>query len=138
MPGHDPFDVQYRIGSITKTMTAVLVLQLVRDGRIGLDDPASVGARRRRVRRPDAAHAARAQLGHAVRAGRVVVGAVGRACPATSWSAANDGSGAAFPAHQEFHYSNLGYALLGELGGPAARHDLVGGGRDAGARRRSA
>ena len=28
LPGHDPLDVQYRIGSITKTMTAVLVLQL--------------------------------------------------------------------------------------------------------------
>src|SRR6476620_3777069 len=41
VPGHDPFDVQYRMGAITKTMTAVLVLQLVRDGRIGLDDPAS-------------------------------------------------------------------------------------------------
>ena len=25
VPGHDPFDVQYRIGSITKTMTAVLL-----------------------------------------------------------------------------------------------------------------
>ena len=41
VPGHDALDVQYRIGSITKTMTAVLVLQLVRDGRIALDDPAS-------------------------------------------------------------------------------------------------
>ena len=29
--------------------------------------------------------------------------------------AANDGSGAVFPAQQQFHYSNLGYALLGEL-----------------------
>ena len=41
VPGHDPLDVQYRIGSITKTMTAVLVLQLVRDGRLGLDEPAA-------------------------------------------------------------------------------------------------
>ena len=41
VPDHDPLDVQYRIGSITKTMTAVLILQLVRDARIGLDDAAS-------------------------------------------------------------------------------------------------
>ena len=34
----DSFDVQYRIGSITKTFTAVLVHQLVREGRIDLDD----------------------------------------------------------------------------------------------------
>ena len=40
VPG-DVLDVQYRIGSITKTLTAVLVLQLVRDGRLSLDDPAS-------------------------------------------------------------------------------------------------
>jgi D-alanyl-D-alanine carboxypeptidase len=39
--GHDPFDVQYRIGSITKTMTAVLVLQDVRAGRVALEDPVS-------------------------------------------------------------------------------------------------
>jgi hypothetical protein len=29
--------------------------------------------------------------------------------------AANDGSGAVFPVDQQFHYSNLGYALLGEV-----------------------
>ena len=36
-------------------------------------------------------------------------------------AAANDGAGAAFPAGRSFHYSNLGYALLGEVVGPAAR-----------------
>ena len=41
VPGHDPLDVQYRIGSITKTLTAVVVLQLARDGRLDLDEPAS-------------------------------------------------------------------------------------------------
>ena len=35
-------DTQYRIGSITKTLTAVLVLQLVDEGRSRLDAPASV------------------------------------------------------------------------------------------------
>ena len=37
----DITDRQYRIGSITKTFTAVLVLQLVRDGRLDLAEPAS-------------------------------------------------------------------------------------------------
>ena len=32
-------DDQWRIGSITKTMTASIVLQLVDEGRVGLDDP---------------------------------------------------------------------------------------------------
>jgi CubicO group peptidase (beta-lactamase class C family) len=114
VPAHDPLDVQYRIGSITKTMTAVLVLQLVRDGRIGLDDPAST------------------VLGDVGYADRTLRGLLAHDAglqsePAGSWwersegvvfdelVAANDGSAAAFPAHQEFHYSNLGYALLGEL-----------------------
>ncbi|MDF1602539.1 serine hydrolase domain-containing protein [Nocardioides sp. YIM 152315] len=113
-PGHDPLDVQYRIGSITKTMTAVLVLQLVRDGRIALDDPAS---------------AVLGDVGYADRSIRTLLAHSSgmQSEPAGSWwersaglpwdelVAANDGSGAVFPAHQEFHYSNLGYALLGEL-----------------------
>ena len=32
-------DTQYRIGSITKTMTSVLVLQLREEGRVDLGDP---------------------------------------------------------------------------------------------------
>ena len=35
-----PTDGHFRIGSVTKTFTATLVLQLVADGRIGLDAPA--------------------------------------------------------------------------------------------------
>ena len=114
VPGHDPHDVQYRIGSITKTMTAVLVLQLVRDGRIGLDDPASVVL---------------GEVGYADRTLRTLLAHSSgtQSEPAGSWwersaglsweelAAANDGSGAVFPALQEFHYSNLGYALLGEV-----------------------
>ena len=111
---HDALDVQYRIGSITKTMTAVVVLQLVREGRIALDDQVStvlgdVGYGDRTVR------------------GLLAHDAGLQSEPAGSWwertvggtfeelMAANDGTAAAFPVHQEFHYSNLGYALLGEL-----------------------
>jgi CubicO group peptidase (beta-lactamase class C family) len=114
VPGHDPLDVQYRIGSITKTLTAVLVLQLVRDGRIGLDDPAS------RVL---------GDVGYADRSLRTLLAHSSgmQSEPAGSWwersaglsfeelVAANDGTRGVFGAGERFHYSNLGYALLGEV-----------------------
>jgi D-alanyl-D-alanine carboxypeptidase len=120
VPGHDPLDVQYRIGSITKTMTAVLVLQLVRDGRLGLDDPASVvlgdvGYADRTIR---------SLLAHSSGMQSEPVGSWWERSAGLSFDelvAANDGSGAVFAPLQQFHYSNLGYALLGEV---AARlHD---------------
>lgn len=113
VPG-DHLDVQYRIGSITKTMTAVLILQLVRDGRLSLDDRASVVL---------------GDVGYADRTLRSLLAhnAGIQSEPAGSWwersaglsfeelAAANDGSGTVFPVLQQFHYSNLGYALLGEV-----------------------
>jgi CubicO group peptidase (beta-lactamase class C family) len=114
VPGHDPFDVQYRIGSITKTMTAVLVLQLVRDGRVDLDRPASVvlgdvGYADRSVR---------TLLAHSAGLPSEPAGSWWERTPGGSFDelvAANDGAAAAFAPHERFHYSNLGYALLGEL-----------------------
>ena len=41
VPAEGLLDVHYRIGSITQTFTAVLVLQLVRDGLLDLDTPAA-------------------------------------------------------------------------------------------------
>jgi D-alanyl-D-alanine carboxypeptidase len=109
-----PADVQYRIGSITKTFTAVLVLQLVRDGRLELDQPASrvlgdVGYADRTLR---------ALLSHASGMQSEPNGSWWERSPGVTWDqlvAANDGSGAVFPNGQQFHYSNLGYALLGEV-----------------------
>ena len=114
VPEHDPFDVQYRIGSITKTMTAVLVLQLVRDGRLGLDDPVStvlgdVGYADRTVR---------TLLAHSSGMQSEPVGSWWERSAGLSFdelAAANDGSGGVFGAGERFHYSNLGYALLGEV-----------------------
>lgn len=114
LPDHDPFDVQYRIGSITKTMTAVLVLQLVREGRIGLDDPASVVL-------GDVGHAdrsLRSLLAHSSGMQSEPVGSWWERSPGLAWeelAAANDGSLTPFAPHDQFHYSNLGYALLGEV-----------------------
>ncbi|MDN4175054.1 serine hydrolase domain-containing protein [Nocardioides sp. SOB77] len=114
VPGHDVVDVQHRIGSITKTLTAVLVLQLVRDGRLDLDDPVS------------------AVLGEVPYGDRSVRHLLAHASgiaaePAGEWWERSDGVPFAelVAAHasapsvaapgSRFHYSNLGYALLGEL-----------------------
>lgn len=117
VPGHDPADVQYRIGSITKTMTAVLILQLVRDGVVSLDDPASavlgdLGGS------SYATLTLRTLLAHSSGMQSEPAGSWWERSEGVSWDAlvaAHDGSGAVFPPHQEFHYSNLGYALLGEV-----------------------
>lgn len=114
VPGEDALDVQYRIGSITKTMTAVLVLQLVRDGRLGLDDPVStvlgdVGYADRTLR---------TLLAHSSGLQSEPTGPWWERTAGVAFEelvAANDGSGAVFGVHDRFHYSNLGYALLGEV-----------------------
>ncbi len=114
-------DTQYRIGSITKTMTAVLILQLVRDGRLSLDATAGsvlgdVGYADRTIR---------SLLAHNSGMQSEPVGSWWERSAGSSFdelAAANDGSGAVFPGLERFHYSNLGYALLGEV---AAR--LLGG-----------
>ena len=53
-----------RVGSVTKTMTATVILQLVQEGRLALDDPVSKyvterSRRRQHHRRPAARHAQR-------------------------------------------------------------------------------
>ncbi|MFC7495013.1 MULTISPECIES: serine hydrolase domain-containing protein [unclassified Nocardioides] len=114
VPGHDPLDVQYRIGSITKTLVAVLVLRAAREGRVDLDAPASsvlgdVGYADRSLR---------TLLAHSSGMQSEPAGSWWERSAGLSWdelTAANDGTGAVFPAYQEFHYSNLGYALLGEV-----------------------
>ena len=114
-------DTQYRIGSITKTMTAVLILQLVRDGRLSLDATAGsvlgdVGYADRTIR---------SLLAHNSGMQSEPVGSWWERSAGSSFdelAAAIDGAGAVFPGLERFHYSNLGYALLGEV---AAR--LLGG-----------
>jgi CubicO group peptidase (beta-lactamase class C family) len=103
---------RYRIGSITKTVTAVAVLQLRDDGLLSLDDP--VG---RFV--PETGYAAatvRQLLAHTAGMQSEPVGSWWERSPGVKFAtlvAANDGSHAV-GAPGEFHYSNLGFALLGE------------------------
>ncbi|GAA1787915.1 beta-lactamase family protein [Planosporangium flavigriseum] len=105
-------DTQFRIGSITKTMTAALVLALRDEGRLVLDDP----LRRHLPGTPVGDVTVRQLLGH-------VSGLQSE--PDGDWWERSAGVdldrflGAltpekiAYPPHRTHHYSNLGYGLLG-------------------------
>jgi CubicO group peptidase (beta-lactamase class C family) len=111
-PG-DPDDRQYRIGSITKTFVAVAVLRLRDAGRLDLDDP--VG---RFV--PETGYASatiRTLLSHTSGMQSEPAGPWWERSPGGDFPmlvARNDSSGAVAGAGDFFHYSNLGFALLGE------------------------
>jgi CubicO group peptidase (beta-lactamase class C family) len=105
---------QYRIGSITKTFTAVLVLQLRDAGLLDLDDPVSAHV-------PEAAHGdatVRRLLAHLSGLQREPVGEVWEslATPSRDELLANLAeSERVLPPHFRWHYSNLAYAVLGEV-----------------------
>ncbi|MFC5730018.1 MULTISPECIES: serine hydrolase domain-containing protein [Nocardioides] len=106
-------DTSYRIGSITKTMTAVLVLQLRDEGRLSLDDP--VG---RFV--PEAGCGdvtLRGLLSHTAGLRSEPVGPWWERSPGVATAellAANQHCARVASDGAYYHYSNLGYALLGE------------------------
>jgi CubicO group peptidase (beta-lactamase class C family) len=105
---------QYRIGSITKTMTAILVLQCRDDGLLALSDP--IGRFVPGV--PFGDRTVRQLLAHS--SGM-------NAEPAGDWWERHPGVGfdeltkamseeaAAMAPDRQHHYSNLGYGLLGEV-----------------------
>lgn len=108
-------DTQYRIGSITKTMTAVLLLQLRDEGRLSLDDllyrhlPGTpVGS----------AITLRQLLGHVSGLQREPDGAWWERVEGTSldeFLEALTPDKIAYPPHRSYHYSNLAYGLLGAV-----------------------
>jgi CubicO group peptidase (beta-lactamase class C family) len=106
-------DTQFRIGSITKTITAVLVLQCRDEGLLDLDDPIGTYV-------PETGYAAatvRSLLAHVSGMQSEPVGPWWERSPGVPIAtllAANDGSGAVFGPDEHYHYSNLGFALLGE------------------------
>jgi CubicO group peptidase (beta-lactamase class C family) len=107
-------DTQYRIGSITKTFVAALVMQLRDEGRLDLGDP--VG--RHVPEGPYADRTLRSLLSHTSGMQAEPAGPWWERAPGRSHAELardNPASGAALPAGQEFHYSNLGYAVLGEV-----------------------
>lgn len=112
---HPDAGVQYRIGSISKTMTAVLVMQLRDEGRLALDDLLY----RHLPGTPVGGVTLRQLLGHAA--------GLQREPDSSGWWERTEGSDVdtllagltadklAFPPHRTYHYSNLAYGLLGAV-----------------------
>ena len=106
--------MQYRIGSITKTLTAVLVMQLRDEGRLELGDPVSAHL-------PDAPYpdrSVRMLLAHSGGVPAEPPGDWWERSPGRTWGdlrAAVEDARAVLPAGRQYHYSNVAYALLGQL-----------------------
>jgi len=118
----------YRIGSVTKTFTALAILQLHEDGKLRLDD---------RVRDHVTTTAIHARniglLDVTIRELLTHSSGLQRDLPGTWWTQPSfpaqfpDDFSATYPSSTEWKYSNAGYALLGEViaaagGEPWARH----------------
>jgi CubicO group peptidase (beta-lactamase class C family) len=104
--------VQFRIGSITKTFTAVLVLQLRDEGRLRLDDPLDSHV----PGTPFGDRTVRDLLGHLSGLTREPAGDFWEASPGVPAEELLSGlrsAEAVLPSRRAFHYSNLAYGLLG-------------------------
>ncbi|MEJ3745379.1 serine hydrolase domain-containing protein [Actinomycetes bacterium KLBMP 9797] len=113
-PRPDP-DLGYRIGSISKTMTAVLIMQLRDEGKLALDDLLY----RHLPGTPVGGVTLRQLLGHAA--------GLQREPDSAGWWERTEGSDLdtllagltadklAHPPHRTYHYSNLAYGLLGAV-----------------------
>ena len=118
-------DVQYRIGSITKTLVAVLVMQLRDEGALDLNDRLDAHLPGDRLRRPDAARPARARDRHALRAGGVVVGAQPGRSSFDELAAGLSEGDAPFAPGTTFHYTNVAYGAARRGRRPAPRRPVV-------------
>lgn len=107
-------DTQYRLGSITKTLTATMVMQLRDEGRLALDDQLY----RHLPGTPLGGITLRQLLGH--------VSGLQREPDGPWWERTEGGDAGgllagltpdkvAGPPFRAFHYSNLGYGLLGAV-----------------------
>ncbi len=109
---------QYRIGSLTKTLTAVAVLQLRELGLVDLSDVIGDHV----TDSPYPRSTLRDLLTHGSGMTAEPAGAWWERSPGVLWhqlADANRSGADIFPPGQRYHYSNLGFALLGEL---VARH----------------
>jgi CubicO group peptidase (beta-lactamase class C family) len=105
---------QYRIGSITKVVTAVCIMQLRDEGRLDLDDPLSAHITESAHRGPTI----RRMLSHLSGLQREPVGDVWvtMVMPTMEDVVASIGDAElVLKPGEEWHYSNLAFALLGEI-----------------------
>ncbi|MFI7491531.1 serine hydrolase domain-containing protein [Micromonospora echinaurantiaca] len=105
-------DLQYRIGSISKTMTATLVMQERDAGRLRLDDPLAEHLPGTAV----GSLTLRQLLGHASGLQREPDGPWWERAEGVDLATLLRGVTAdkiAYPPHRWYHYSNLAYGLLG-------------------------
>ena len=120
LDGHEPDgDTQYRIGSLTKTFIAVLVMRLRDEGRLDLADPLG-----KHLDAGEAAGATIAQLlSHTAGLASETPGPWWERSPGELRPGLTDIlSPAPHPAGRLFHYSNPGYGLLGALVGQLRGH----------------
>lgn len=107
-------DTQYRIGSITKTMVGVVVLRLRDEGKLDLSDPLELyipGA-------PMGDRTIAQLLSHTAGVRAESPGDWWERTPGGDWAelaAGMDGEAVLHRAGRRHHYSNVGYAALGEL-----------------------
>ncbi|MBQ0994001.1 beta-lactamase family protein [Micromonospora sp. H61] len=107
-------DLQYRVGSISKTMTATLIMQLRDAGRLALDDRLEQHLPGTGV----GALTVRQLLGHASGIQREPGGDWWERTAGVDLAtllAEVDADKIAYPPHRAYHYSNLAYGLLGGL-----------------------
>jgi len=107
-------DVQYRLGSITKTVTAVAVMRLRDEGRLGLDDRLDAHL----PGTPFGDRTVGQLLAHGAGLRSESPGPWWERVPGLDWAGLSDELSADDVPHtagRRFHYSNLGYGVLGEL-----------------------
>jgi CubicO group peptidase (beta-lactamase class C family) len=107
-------DVQYRLGSITKTVTAVGVMRLRDEGLLALGDPLEEHL----PGTPFGARTVGQLLAHVGGVRAESPGPWWERTPGADWpglAGALRDSDAPHPPGRRFHYSNLGYGVLGEL-----------------------
>jgi CubicO group peptidase (beta-lactamase class C family) len=105
-------DVQYRLGSISKTVTAVVVMRLRDEGRLGLDDPLE----RHVPGTPFGDRTVGQLLSHLAGASAESPGGWWERTPGGALEDLElDGDDVVLGSARRFHYSNLGFGLLGEL-----------------------
>lgn len=120
-------DVQYRLGSISKTVTAITVLRLRDAGALDLDDPLD----RHLPGTPLGDRTVGQLLAHLSGAGSESPGQWWERAPGTSLEGLGlSAADVVLPGSRRFHYSNLGYGLLGELVARARGRDWADVARD--------